>query len=129
MKYFLTLFLFVSSILVLSAQEDRPRYCDELPVSYEATKGLGVKPRDPLPKFATTPVPEYKVQVAVLRFTDPTEYPFHNKLIARYRPCEEIWVIESRESFSSKAEALALRNELRSLGYDGAYLVEMMGYM
>ncbi|MEM1215951.1 MAG: hypothetical protein AAGJ82_09720 [Bacteroidota bacterium] len=128
MKNLLTLLIFGMSLLSLTAQEQRPSYCDELPVSYEAARGAGEKPRDALPRFSTTPIPEYKVQVAVLRFTDPTAYPFHKKLIARYRPCEEIWVIESRESFSNKNQALALRNELRGLGYRGAYLVEMMGY-
>jgi hypothetical protein len=108
----------------LAAQTTRPAYCDELPVTYDKT----VSNRTPLPKFNTVPTPEYKVQVAILRFTDPTEYPFHPKLIARYRPSEEVWVIESRESFINRNDALRLRTELRNLGYTGAYLIEQMGY-
>ena len=108
----------------LQAQGDRPSYCDALPVTY--SKGASSRPS--LPRFSTTPTKEYKVQVAILRNTDPSEYPFHEKLVARYRPCEEVWVIESRESYSSKSEALQLRNQLRDLGYKGAYLVECVGY-
>lgn len=108
----------------LAAQNDKPSYCDELPLTY--SKGASSRPS--LPKFSTTPTLEYKVQVAILRNTDPSEYPFHEDLIARYRPCEEVWVIESRESYVSRSEALQLQNKLRQLGYRGAYLVEMMGY-
>lgn len=108
----------------LAAQDDKPTYCDELPLAYN--KGASTRPS--LPKFSTTPTVEYKVQVAILRNTDPSEYPFHEDLIARYRPCEEVWVIESRESYVSRSEALQLQNKLRKLGYRGAYLVEMVGY-
>lgn len=129
MKHYLYLMTFVFFLLTgtasLFSQEQRPAYCDDLPVSYE--KGAS-RQRPSLPKFSTVPVPEYKVQVAILRFTDPAEYPFHPSLIARYRPCEEVWVIESRESFTSKSQALQLRDELRKMGYNGAYLIEMVGY-
>lgn len=110
----------------LSAQNEKPAYCDELPVTY--SKGGATKSRPSLPKFSTTPTLEYKVQVAILRNTDPREYPFHEDLIARYRPCEEVWVIESRQSFANRSEAIQLQNKLRNLGYNGAYLVEMVGY-
>jgi hypothetical protein len=118
-------FFFLANSTPLFSQEQRPTYCDDLPVSYE--KGA-TKARPSLPKFNTVPVPEYKVQVAILRFTDPAEYPFHPKLIARYRPCEEVWVIESKESFPNKSDALQLRNELRNLGYSGCYVIEMVAY-
>ena len=109
--------------------EERPTYCDELPVTYEKVafrKGGDTRPS--LPRFATTPTTEYKVQVAILKFTHPRDFPFHEKLVARYRPCEEVWVVESRESFPSKAEALKLAKELEKLGYRGAYITELVGY-
>ncbi len=112
----------------LGAQEDKPAYCDELPTTYErgATPPGGSRPA--LPRFATTPTTEYKVQVAILRNTDPGDYPFHSSLVARYRPCEQVWVIESRESFADRGDADRLRRELTGLGYRGAYLVELVGY-
>ena len=112
--------------IATQAQENRPSYCDALPTTYE--KGGSRSSRSSLPKFGTTPTKEYKVQVAILRNTDPSDYPFHEKLVARYRPCEQVWVVESRESYSSLSTALKLRNELRSMGYSGAYLVELVGY-
>ena len=121
-------FLLLSGLLLLNstliAQENRPSYCDQAPTTY--SKGASSRPS--LPRFGTTPTMEYKVQVAILRNTDPGSYPFHEKLVARYRPCEEVWVIESRESFASRSAALSLRNQLRNLGYRGAYLVELVGY-
>ncbi len=121
-------FILLGGFLLLAniakAQEERPTYCDNLPTTY--SKGASNRPS--LPRFGTTPTKEYKVQVAILRNTDPANYPFHKKLVARYRPCEEVWVIESRESFASRSAALSLQNELRNLGYRGAYLVECIGY-
>lgn len=109
--------------------EERPAYCDELPVSYEkAAFARGGSQRSPLPKFATTPITEYKVQVAILRFTDPKDFPFHDKLIARYRPCEGVWVVESRDSFAEKEKAQKLQEELERLGYRGAYITELVAY-
>ena len=113
----------------MTAQGERPSYCDDLPVSYDATiKGAGVKPPPSLPKFGTTPTPCYKVQVAVLKFTDPKGYPFHPSLVARHRPCEDIWVVESRSTFATKAGAEAEKEKLRKLGYKEAYVVDMLGY-
>jgi hypothetical protein len=124
--YLLTISFFLLTLSQeLLGQEQRPAYCDDLPVSYE--KGAS-KARPSLPKFNTVPVPEYKVQVAILRSTDPKEYPFHSKLVARYRPCEEVWVIESKESFANKSEAIQLREELLKLGYSGCYVIEMIAY-
>ena len=108
----------------LLGQESRPAYCEELPVAYSEIPNANAS----LPKFATTPTKEYKVQVAILRFTDPSNYPFHPLLIARYRPCEQVWVIESRESYPDRSAAEALREKLRKLGYEGAYLIELVGY-
>lgn len=129
MKYLV--YLAFTSILFLGAspvfaQEDRPSYCDALPNTYD--KGGSRSSRPSLPKFGTAPTLEYKVQVAILRSTDPREYPFHESLIARYRPCEQVWVIESRESFADKSKAVQLQNQLIKMGYRGAYLVEMVGY-
>lgn len=121
----LTIGLFLASPLLLAAQ-DKPAYCDRLPTSYE--KGASASSRPSLPKFGTTPTKEYKVQVAILRQTNPEDYPFHEKLVARYRPCEQVWVIESREMFRDRREADRLKRELINLGYRGAYLVEVIGY-
>lgn len=107
----------------LSAQE-KPLYCDEIPVMYDKA----VASRPALPKFGTAPVTEYKVQVAILKFTHPRDYPFHKKLIARFRPCEQVWVIESKKICKTRAEAEGLKNELRDLGYNGAYVVELIGF-
>lgn len=119
----LTALLLSMPFAALLAQ-DRPTYCDDVPVMYDKT----VSSRPALPKFDTAPVQEYKVQVAILKFTHPRDYPFHKTLVARYRPCEQVWVVESRESFSSRQKAEELQNELKRLGYRGAYLVELLGY-
>lgn len=131
--------LLLSFVGIIQAQtEERPNYCDDLPVSYDAAlarKGVspavsstGGDPRAALPKFGTAPTVEYKVQVAILRFTDPKDFPFHSKLVARYRPCEEVWVVESRESFPNKEDARKLQSELEKLGYRGAYITELVAY-
>lgn len=121
---FCALVLFLGFSYQLSAQT-RPAYCDQLPTTYE--KGAGPA-RPSLPKFDTKSVAEYKVQVAILRNTDPSTYPFHSKLVARYRPCEEVWVIESRETFSTRAEANKMKAEMLNVGYRGAYVTEILGY-
>lgn len=129
MKHLFTFCLAVLLSVGLTAQTEKPAYCEEGPATYGSVAALpGGSPTPPLPRFATTPTKEYKIQVAILRYTDPAEYPFHPKLVARYRPCEEVWVIESRESFANKAEAVALQKELKQLGYEGAYLTELLGY-
>jgi hypothetical protein len=121
----LLLLVSVLSALSLQAQQtERPAYCDDLPVSYDAR----ISKPDALPRFQTIPTMEYKVQVAILRYTDPTEYPFHPDLVARWRPCEQVWVIESRQSYPNRDQALALRDKLVELGYTGAYLIELIGY-
>jgi len=127
--YALAILIFLAYHVDLHAQETKPSYCDQLPVSYDqGTTTKEGSPRQPLPKFSTKPRTEHKVQVAILRDTDPSAYPFHSKLVARYRPCEQVWVIESRESFSSRAEAEKLRDELRNLGYSSAYITDIIGY-
>ncbi len=111
------------------SQEQRPAYCDELPSTYgNVVVPPGGSPPPPLPRFATEPIKEYKVQVAILRTTDPKDFPFHPTLVARYRPCEQVWVVESRESFSDKKEAEALQKKLVGLGYNGAYLTDLIAY-
>jgi hypothetical protein len=92
------------------------------------TRGAAPTSGSPLPKFTTQPVREYKVQVALLRNTTPEDFPFHESLVARWRPCEEAWVVESRQSFASRQEAVRLRERLRRMGYSGAFLVELVGY-
>ena len=128
MRILLTLLL-LTTALHLGAQDEKPPYCSEGPATYGAVAALpGVTPPPPLPTFSTTPTMEYKVQVAILRYTNPSEYPFHSKLVARYRPCEQVWVVESRDSFADRADAVDLQNELKRLGYGGAYVTELMGY-
>ncbi len=127
--YYLTFLIVLMYSANLNAQERRPSYCDELPVTYDKVATTkGGSPRQPLPKFSTKPRTEHKVQVAILRNTDPSEYPFHSKLVARYRPCEEVWVVESRETFSSRAEAKKLQEELQNVGYKSAYITDLVGY-
>jgi len=128
-KYLLLTALIISGLTLCEAQEARPAYCDGAPTTYGnvvAPPGSGNKA--PLPRFATTPVKEYKVQVAILRESDPADFPFHPLLVARYRPCEEVWVIESRESYSSRSEVEALQRRLIDLGYQGAYITDLIAY-
>ncbi|MEL6669213.1 MAG: hypothetical protein AAFO91_12035 [Bacteroidota bacterium] len=131
MKLYTLSFLICLMGLQLAAQDTRPPYCDELPSTYSRGVSIvqGGSPTAPeLPRFATTPTTEYKVQVAILRYTDPSEFPFHPSLIARYRPCEQVWVVESRNSFADRSQAQALQRELQNLGYTGAYLTELVAY-
>ncbi|NRA48713.1 MAG: hypothetical protein HRU12_06240 [Phaeodactylibacter sp.] len=108
----------------ISQAQDRPSYCDDIPVMYD--KGASSKPA--LPRFDTTPATQYKVQVAILKFTHPRDYPFHKYLVARYRPCEQVWVVETKECFRTRQDAEDMRAELKDLGYSGAYLVEVLAY-
>lgn len=122
----------LSYLLPAYAQQtagQRPGYCDDLPVTYEKVAfRKGGSTRTPLPKFDTAPTTEYKVQVAILKFTDPKDFPFHPTLVARYRPCEEVWVVESKESFADKDDARRLQARLERLGYRGAYITELVAY-
>ncbi|SEQ81541.1 hypothetical protein [Neolewinella agarilytica] len=128
MKAFFTLLL-TATVLTLSAQTEKPPYCEEGPATYGSVAAIpGATTAPPLPRFTTTPVTEHKIQVAILRYTDPSEYPFHPSLVARYRPCEQLWVVESRESFANRADAVKLQNELKALGYSGAYITDLVGY-
>ncbi|MCB0546627.1 MAG: hypothetical protein KDD19_03515 [Phaeodactylibacter sp.] len=124
MKRLILIIGLLAPLFAFAQPSARPAYCDELPNTYDKT----VPPRDALPRFNTAPVPEYKVQVALLKYSHPRDYPFHRKLIARYRPCEQVWVVESRESFRNRAEAERLKNELKGLGYTGAYIIELLGW-
>jgi len=127
MKNVLTLLL-LSAGLVLSAQVEKPAYCEEGPVVYGSFPAIQGATRPPLPRFLTTPTKAYMVQVALLRYTDPSEYPFHPSLVARYRPCENLWVVESRDSFIDRAEAVRLREELKVAGYGGAFITDLIAY-
>lgn len=105
-------------------QQPRPRYCDDLPTDDLTVKGGS----PPLPKFQTAPSMCYKIQVAILRTTDPFSYPFHKDLVARWRPCEQVWVVESKESYCDRAEAERMREEFKKMGYSGAYLTQLVSY-
>lgn len=129
MTKYMTLLLLFGISQVCSAQEQKPTYCDELPSTYgNVVSPPGGSPAPVLPRFATTAVDEYKVQVAILRQTDPKDFPFHPSLVARYRPCEQIWVVESRESYADRSEAEALQRNLVGLGYEGAYITNLVAY-
>lgn len=127
MKFLLTV-LFVFATLLLAAQAEKPPYCEEGPATYGSVAAIPGGSPPPLPRFTTSPTKEYKVQVAILRYTDPEEYPFHPTLVARYRPCEQVWVVESRQSFPNRADAVALQTKLKDLGYGGAYITDLVGY-
>ena len=101
----------------------KPVYCDNLPSAY----GAKAKPKA-LPVFNTKTGLEYRVQVAVLKDTDPRNYHFHNSLAARYQPCEQVWVVESKKTFKSRAEAERLKAELERLGYPGSYITTIVSY-
>ena len=133
-----TLFLLLSIFsIALSAQvtqaevsqmmsQPKPSYCFA-PVQATARSA---------PASAATPFPEYpslasicyKVQVAILREKDPTTYAFHPSLTARWRPCEEVWVVETKETYCNKNEAESAKGRLKELGYPGAFLTKMVGY-
>lgn len=131
MKNFIVFLCLLVPVFAFSQQ--KPAYCDELPVSYEKGAWTTVKGGSPvqkssLPKFKTVPVRCYKIQVAILKFTSPENYPFHESLIARHRPCEEVWVVESKECFDTKAQANVMKDKLIKLGYSGAYVVELVAW-
>ena len=130
MKKLFALLLGAACALPLAAQSEKPPYCDEGPSVYGNVVGIPGASQNapPLPRFASTPTNEYKVQVAILKYTDPREYPFHPALVARYRPCEQVWVVESRESFANRADAERLQGELKGLGYGGAYITDLVAY-
>ena len=132
MRY-LILFLFAAVTSSLTAQtmaqtEPKPAYCEESPSTYGKAGVPGGEAAPSLPKFSTTPTTEYKVQVAILRYTDPSEYPFHPTLVARYRPCEQVWVVESRESFTNRDDAVALQKTLEDAGYGDSYITDLVAY-
>lgn len=101
----------------------KPVYCDNVPSAYDAK----AKPKA-LPDFNTKTGLEYRVQVAVLKDTDPRNYHFHNSLAARYQPCEQVWIVESKKTFKSRAEAERLKAELERLGYPGSYITTIVSY-
>lgn len=124
MRSLITFTLLLFTISLIGQNKVRPSYCDELPTTFDNISNAN----KPLPKFSTRAIIEYKVQVALLKFTDPSSYPFHNALVARYRPCEQVWVVESRQSFKDKKMAERLKYELERIGYEGAYITELIAY-
>lgn len=111
-----------------AAPQAKPAYCDEGLNTYGTVPNVVTGAPTALPVFQTQATKEYKIQVAILRYTDPVEYPFHPALVARYRPCEEVWVVESRESFLDRADAVDLQQELKEAGYTSAFITELVGY-
>ena len=132
------LFAFLLAPLALFAQvqtqaeidqieaQPKPSYCNE-PVMAATTAAPGGSPT-PMPQYPTLASICYKVQVAILRETSPYDFAFHPSLTARWRPCEEVWVVETKETFCNKDEAEQVRGRLKELGYPGAFLTKMVGY-
>ena len=111
---FLFFFLTVSAAIYAqsasSAIKPKPSYCNEPPEAYDSRKNASA------------------VKPAALPKTDPTKYPFHRSLVARYQPCEEVWIVESKQSFRNRQDAEKLRAELAKMGYGGAYITTLVGY-
>ncbi|MEN0005188.1 MAG: hypothetical protein AAF798_13635 [Bacteroidota bacterium] len=125
MKKILSLAFFICLFSIVGYAQDKPSYCDDIPDEY--SKGV-IKKKGALPKFTTKAVKLYKVQVAILRNTNPESYPFHSSLVARYRPCEQVWVVESKKTFKTRSEADKEKANLRKLGYGGCYVTTILGY-
>lgn len=121
MKILLLTLFFAFPLLIFSQQ--RSSLCDNVPNAYEQRI-----PPPALPKFQTKAVTEYKVQVAILKRSKPSEYAFYPSLVAYYRPCQQAWVVESKQSFRSRQEAEKLRTQLKNLGYRDAYITEIIAY-
>lgn len=129
MKNLFTLLLILVAGALVAQSPEKPPHCEEGPATYGAVAALpGGSTPPPLPRFTTVPTPEYKVQVAILRYTDPSEYPFHPDLVARYRPCEQVWVVESRDSYANRSDAVAEQAKLKAAGYSGAYITDLVAY-
>ncbi len=103
--------------------QPRPAYCEPPANRFAAPKG-----GTPLPRSNTRAVICYKVQVAILRQSDPYDFPFHEELTARWRPCEEVWVIESRLTFCDRRKAEQFREKMLRVGYEGAFITKLIGY-
>lgn len=122
------LLLICCAPIFLFAQTQKPAYCNDFPDEYSTRGGSNTAKRSSLPRFGTEAITEYKIQVAILRNTNPADYPFHKSLVARYRPCEEVWVVESREIFANKRDADKLKKDLIAMGYKGAYVTQLVGF-
>jgi hypothetical protein len=128
MKRLVVAIILFCSCLVAGWAQDRPAYCDDVPQEYAKGVKVAQKKRGKLPKFDTEVATFYKVQVAILRNSDPRDYPFHASLVARFRPCEQVWVIESKKTFDTRKAAEKEKAQLRKLGYSGSYVIPIVGY-
>jgi hypothetical protein len=129
MKTLLISLLFLGAWNLLHAQnpvKPKPAFCDQPPNSYNYS-APGPAPK-PLPVFPTSSQVEYRVQVAVLRNTDPRTLTFHPSLVARYQPCEEVWIVESRETFKDRALADKLKGTLEKAGYPTPFVTTIISY-
>lgn len=151
MKNFIALIICMLPLLLLAQQEpeedarslqeqikgsSRPAYCDE-PLPDEFTeRGVGAPTvvggsptaHSALRRFPTKPIICYKVQVAIFRQTDPFTHPMHQSLHARWRPCEEVWVVESKRTFCDRRDAEEFKKEMDRIGYKGAYITQLVSY-
>ena len=124
MKYLITILCLIFSLQVHAQNSTTtdPDYCD-----FDKSD-MTVKGGSPLPKFLSQATLCYKVQVAILNDQDAYNFPFHPKLNARWRPCQKVWVIESKETCCDAQSAEKLKNELINLGYQSAFLTELVSY-
>ena len=117
-------------------EQARPAYCDEpIPDEFNSkgvpgpvVEGGSPSAYSALRVFPTKPIICYKVQVAIFRQTDPFTHPMHQALHARWRPCEEVWVVESKRTFCDRRDAEEFKKEMRRIGYDGAYITQLVSY-
>lgn len=105
----------------------KPAYCDE-PAQALTPRTTIVGAPSPMAQYPTLPTICYKVQVAILRQTNPFNFRFHPSLIARWRPCEQVWVVESKDTFCKREDAEKFQARLRELGYADTFLTQLVTY-
>lgn len=110
-------------------QMPKPAYCDEpAPMAARAAVPVGGSPTPTMAEYPTLPTVCYKIQVAILRQSNPYNFRFHPSLMARWRPCEQVWVVESKNTFCDRAEAEAFQARLAELGYTDTFLTQLVTY-
>ena len=110
-------------------EQPKPAYCDEPAAPLQARSvPVGGSPVPALAQYPTLPTVCYKVQVAILRQSNPFNFRFHPSLTARWRPCEEVWVVESKDTFCNREEAEQFQERLKELGYMDTFLTQLVTY-
>jgi len=110
-------------------QIPKPAYCDEPALTAtRAAVPAGSAPVPVMAEYPTLPTVCYKVQVAILRQSNPYDFRFHPSLMARWRPCEQVWVVESKATYCDRAEAEVVQARLNELGYTDTFLTQLVTY-